>query len=177
MVSIILSINQATYREISAVLRSNREESAGFLFASPKEEGESTVFEGLEWFPVPPDGFLSVSEYHFVLTDDVRAKVIKRAHDLGSSLVEFHSHTGDEPAAFSPSDHRGFEEFVPHVRWRLRGRPYLAVVITRSDFDGLAWVSESTQPRRLDGLVVDGNLQRPTHLSTLGWRHDDEQSI
>ena len=175
--SIILSINQATYREISATLRSKREESAGFLFASPREEGESMVFEGLEWFPVPPDGFLSVSEYHFVLTDDVRAKVIKRAHDLGSSLVEFHSHTGEEPAAFSWSDHRGFEEFVPHVRWRLRGRPYLAVVVTWSEFDGLAWVSESTQPRRLDGLVVDGNLQRPTHLSTLGWRHDDEQPI
>ena len=167
MVSIILSINQATYREISAALRSDREESAGFLFASRREEGDAMVFEGLEWFPVPADGFLSVSEYHFVLTDDVRAKVIKRAHDLGSSLVEFHSHTGEEPAAFSWSDHRGFEEFVPHVRWRLRGRPYLAVVVTRSEFDGLAWVSESTQPRRLDGLVVDGNLQRPTHLSTL----------
>ena len=177
MASVTLHIDQATSHQIKAELRSDREESAGFLFASTRQEGESTVFKGLEWFPVPPGGFLSVSEYHLVLTDDVRAKVVKRAHDLDASVVEFHSHTGGEPAAFSWSDQAGFDEFVPHVWWRLRGRPYMAVVVTPADFDGLVWLLDPRRPQRLDGIVVDGSLRTPTHLSPLIWRHDDERAI
>lgn len=177
MLNTTLSIDQATCLEIGAALLEHQRESAGFLFALPKAEGEATVFESLEWFPVPPDGFLSVSEYHLVLTDDIRAKVIKRAHDLGSSLVEFHSHTEDEPAEFSRSDQAGFDEFVPHVWWRLKGRPYLAVVVTPADFDGLAWLADPRRPQRLDGIIVDGTLRTPTHRSPLVWRHDDERAL
>ena len=89
-------------------------------------KGEDQIFEYIEWYAVPADGFSVCNEYHFELTDEVRAQVIKRAHDLGASIAEVHSHHGPWPAAFSPSDQLGFREFVPHVWWRLKGRPYLA---------------------------------------------------
>jgi hypothetical protein len=109
----------------------------------------------IEWLPVLPDGFSSQTAYHLELTDEMKASVIKRAHDLGASLVEFHCHTGRWPAAFSPSDRSGFLEFVPHVLWRLKGRPYLAVVASHSGHDGLLWFKDVRSPSRLDGLLVD----------------------
>ena len=113
--------------------------SGAFLFARHRTEDAEQIFETIEWYPVPPDGYGVRNEFHFELTDEVRAHVIKRAHDLGACIVEVHSHGGPLPAAFSPSDLWGFREFVPHVWWRLKGRPYLALVATRRDFDGLAW--------------------------------------
>jgi hypothetical protein len=104
------------------------------------------------------------------LADKVRAKVIKRAHDLGTSLVEMHSHTGTRPAAFSPSDMTGFAEFVPHVMWRLQGRPYFAIVVARGSFDGLAWLGDANTPQRLDGIAVGESFFTPTKISPLMWK-------
>jgi proteasome lid subunit RPN8/RPN11 len=131
------------------------------------------IFRCLEWHPVPAEGFTSRSAFHFELTDEVRAGAIKRAHDLGASLVEFHSHTGPWPAAFSPSDFAGFRDFVPHVWWRLKGRPYFAVVVTRSGFDGLAWLAAPRAPEPLGGILVGESLLMPTGLSHWGPATDD----
>ena len=142
-------------------------EASGFLFVRHQPEVEQHTFVYLEWYPVPPDGYAVRNDFHFELTDEVRAQVIKRAHDLGASIVEVHSHGGSWPAVFSPSDQWGFREFVPHVWWRLRGRPYLAVVATRRDFDGLVWITGPEDPQRLDGIVVDEHMLMPTGLSFL----------
>lgn len=142
-------------------------EQAGFVFARDEARGGVRVFQYIEWFPVPPDGFAVQSEFHIELADEVRGSVIKRAHDLSASLVEFHFHAGAWPAAFSPSDFAGFREFVPHVWWRLKGKPYLAVVVARSGFDGLAWLEGPARPERLSGLLVDGQPRKPTGLSRL----------
>ncbi|MDE0068414.1 MAG: ThiF family adenylyltransferase [Caldilineaceae bacterium] len=158
------------YEEIRAYLldRSPESESAGFVFVVPRaQDDDSTVFEYVEWFPVDSDSFIERSGYHLELTDEVRRTVIKQAHDLGASIVEFHSHTGSQPAAFSSSDHRGFKEFVPHVQWRLKKKPYFAVVVTRNDFDGLAWISDPKKPKHLDGIMAGGKLLKPTQLSSL----------
>ena len=152
-------------------------ESAGFLFAKHRREGEVHGFEALEWYPVPPEGFLSRNSYHFVLTDEVRAEVIKRAHDLGASVVEFHCHKGPRPARFSLSDQAGFQEFVPHIWWRLRGRPYLAVVVAEIDFDSLVWVTGPGTPQHLTGIVVDETTFDPTRLSSLGQECDEQYAF
>lgn len=142
-------------------------ESAGFLFAAHRSEGDTHAFDALGWYPVPPEGFLYRNSYHFELSDQVRARVIKQAHDRGASVVEFHCHRGPSPARFSPSDQVGLLEFVPHIWWRLGQRPYLAVVVTRNDFDGLVWVSDPKTPQYLAGIVVDGTTLKPTRLSAL----------
>lgn len=151
-------------------------EAAGFLFVTPRfRDDDVQMFKYVEWYPVPPDGFLEHTGYHLELTDETRAMVIKRAHDLGASIVELHSHSGPRPAAFSFTDRRGFREFVPHVWWRLKGKPYFAVVLTQTSFDGLAWMVDPRAPQYLDGVVVGGTTLQPTQLSRLamgGERYD-----
>lgn len=150
-------------------------EEAAFSYMREDSLKEADAYQYIEWYPVPPSGFTSRSGFHLELTDDTRALVIKRAHDLGASLVEFHSHTGHWPPAFSPSDLAGFREFVPHVWWRLKRRPYLAVVVGHSGFDGLAWVTDAHRPARLGGIRVNGELLMPTGLSSLSMEPNDDE--
>lgn len=150
-------------------------EEAAFIFALYGADNGIGIFRCVEWFPVPPGGFASRSPFHFELSDTTRAAVIKRAHDLNTSLIEFHSHTGAWPVRFSPSDWRGFEEFVPHVWWRLKGRPYAAVVVAATGFDGLVWSTGPDAPVRLDGIFVDGLLLQATHLSPMEKEAYDEE--
>ena len=167
---VLLNLPSSVYEEVWAhLLENNAEsESAGFMFVVPGSHDDDTqVYEHVEWYPVPPDGFVENSWYHLELTDEFRASVIKRAHDLGASIVEFHSHLGPQPARFSPFDRRGLREFVPHVLWRLRKRPYFAVVVTHTDFDGLAWMMDPEKPQYLDGIVVGGKVFQPTKHSSL----------
>jgi hypothetical protein len=100
---------------------------------------------------------------HLSLSDDERAAVIKWAHDSDAALIEAHVHRRGDPAQFSPSDHAGLDAFVPHVWWRLRHRPYVALVFGETTFDGLAWRSDPRSPEPVTTLVVDG---RPDRTST-----------
>ena len=129
----------------------NRAEEAAFVFARPAEAAGSRTLEHVEWLPVPPEGFAARSRFHFELNDATRAAVIKRAHDLRASLIEFHSHHGPLPAEFSASDWAGFEEFVPHVRWRLRGRPYAGGRRDADRFRRLRLVRRSTRTGAVGG--------------------------
>src|SRR2546425_3019395 len=108
------------------------EEQVAFLYLKPALEGGG--FEVVEQTLVPPEGFFHQSAYHLELSDKTRATVIKNAHDLEASLAEVHSHPSPAPAAFSSSDIAGLEDFVPHVWWRLKGRPYFAFVFGLTSF-------------------------------------------
>lgn len=148
-------------------------EQAAFGFARWEGSLGHGILRCAEWLPISTRGFASRSKLHFELTDESRGAVIKKAHDLGASLVEFHSHDGDWPAAFSPSDLWGLAEFVPHIMWRLRGRPYAALVVTRESHDGLVWLDSSRKPVCLDGITVDGRVFESTRLSEV--RLDDHE--
>ncbi len=63
------------------------------------------------------------SKTYFELKDEMRSKIIKMAFDLDAAIVELHSHPYPEPAKFSYSDLGGFDDFVAHVWWRLKGKP------------------------------------------------------
>jgi hypothetical protein len=167
-VIVTLQIPKATFAEMRAHLlpRSTRNEQAGFAFARADiEPGVSITFNYVEWLPLHRKDFDHQSPNHLELRDETRARVIKHAHNMRCSLIEFHSHPAPWPAQFSGSDFHGFDEFVPHVLWRLKGRPYAAVVVAPRGFDALAWV---TSPRQLLGVnaVVLGNEKIfPTGLS------------
>lgn len=44
---------------------------------------------------------------------------------------------------------------MPYLSWRLRGRPYAAVVTSKIDFDALAWINGSAVAEQVDGLATD----------------------
>jgi hypothetical protein len=140
-------------------------EAAGFFLADYRAEARQ--FRLRQWRPVPASGFESRSDHHLVLADDFRAEIIKWAWDSGSSLVEAHSHDFGI-ARFSPSDMSGLREWLPHLWWRLRGRPYGAVVVDGDTFDALAWVASADPPEHVVGIELDGGGFLPATGLTLG---------
>jgi hypothetical protein len=134
------------------------DEEAAFAFATIEHQDAHLRFRVTEWYPVTQEDLEERGPAGIELTDVCRAKVIKMAHDRGTSLVEFHSHPFPLPAGFSLTDREGFVEFVPHVWWRLRHRPYAAVVVAPTSADALAWIDDPLQPCRVDGLVADATF-------------------
>ncbi len=137
-----------------------RPEELGFFLAS--YDAGLRRLELHTWRPIAPDGFESQNDFHLELRDEVRADVIKWAWDNDACVVEAHSHQPDEPASFSPSDIWGLDEWVPRVWWRLRGRPYGAIVIAGGTFDALAWIDGAQAPEQVEELRVDGEAHLPT---------------
>lgn len=144
-------------------------EQAAFLFAISVRGHFETRFRVIETRNLSHDDFAVQQGYYIELEDDVRAGLIKRAHDLGATLIEAHSHLGPYPAKFSVSDRQGLSETVPHMFWRLSKRPYLALVVTERDFDALVWIDDPAIPRRLDALMTGNRSLSPTNLSLGDW--------
>lgn len=145
------------------------DEEAAFVFADSSVETGGVRLRYSEHRLVPPCGFAERSAYYLELTDEERAGAIRRAHDSDKVLIELHSHPFQGRAGFSPSDVAGLREFVPHVRWRLRKKPYAALVVARSSFDALTWVGEGPDPVSLS-CDVNGKELRPTGESRRSWR-------
>ena len=123
------------------------------------------VLESFDLYPVPVEGFAFQSDFHVQLTDVTRGIVIRWAHEREAALIEAHAHRGPWAASFSPTDLSGLEEWVPHVRWRLAGRPYAALVVADSSFDALAWTGSSRSPEAVAALSVGSVLLEPTGLT------------
>jgi len=151
-----LSMPAEIYSELMDHLSSDEVEHVAFLFTEPAVPGEPLRIR--EIYRVPAEGFDFQSAYHVALTDEVRGYVIKRAWDLDGCLIEVHSHGGGPAVWFSGSDLRGFEDWVPHVRWRLRRRTYVALVFAGPDFDALVWEGDRDAPSTLGELAVDGRV-------------------
>lgn len=140
-------------------------EEAAFLFARPNEAPGA--------YDVVATAFLSPSDFahqqsdYLELDDGTRATLIKRAHNLNASLVEIHSHPGPSPAAFSYADLRGLQDTVPYMWWRLKKRPYFAIVVADGTFDAMAWVIDPSAPEPL-AIIADGQVLEPTNITSRG---------
>jgi hypothetical protein len=157
----VIAATGEIYRSARDHLR-GRIEQVGFFLAD-FDEGRS-AFVLSEWRPMPPEAFEFQSSYHVTLRDEIRPEIIKWAWDAGACLIEVHSHGDEGFAGFSPSDIWGLDEWVPHVRWRLRGRPYAAIVTAGDTFDALAWLDGTGEPSQVERLEVDD----ATHVATAG---------
>lgn len=168
---VIFQLPSAIYQRIHAHLLppASTIEQAAFVFVRADHAADGSIaLRYVDWKPIVSDGFLAQYSHYLELSDNERAAVIKQAHDLAACIVEFHSHPGPYPAVFSRSDLSGFQEFVPHVRWRLKGRPYAAIVVAPSGFDALAWTTSTAVPHALDAIVLDGVTELlPTALTLL----------
>ena len=140
-------------------------EQVCFLFSG--ESAADNILRVVEIYAVPPGEFERQSLYHVALADGVRGRVIARATQIGGSLIEVHTHPDGDPASFSHSDLSGLEEWVPHVRWRLRGRPYVALVFAEETFDGLVWDNGVDEPKQLGELILERTGSRsPTGITS-----------
>lgn len=157
-----LAIDASTYSKLRGALRWNGVEQVAFMFTGPPARNGPLVVKDI--YEVPPDGFDYQSDVHVSLTDQTRAHVIKHAWDFGGALVETHSHKYGPPG-FSPSDLYGFLEWVPHVRWRLTGRPYIALVFVSDAFDALVWEGPDSTPSPLKALIVEGKSKLPSGIT------------
>lgn len=144
-------------------------EEAAFLFVQEHRSSDSVKFDVLECRKLRPSDFEVQAIDYLELRDQTRAALIARAHHLNASLVELHSHPGPFPAAFSVADRRGFAETVPHMWWRLKKRPYLAIVVAQTGFDALLWLQSPTSPQALDGVLAGERWLQPTNQSLAGW--------
>ena len=169
---VFLDLEPCTYRPLMTHLlppESSREQAA-FLFAKPVNGRDEVNFEVREMYLVDQAEFSAHYFDYIELSDEARMGLIKKAHDLEASIVELHSHPGPLPAAFSAADRIGLKETVAHMWWRLKGRPYLALVVAPSGYDALVWFDNPRVPRALDGLRVGKTILQPTHNSLGGWK-------
>lgn len=149
----VIAVSGALYRTAREHLRGHIEQVGFFLADLDTKRG---AFVLREWRPMPPEAFEYQSAFHVTLRDEMRPEIIKWAWGADACLVEVHSHGDDGVASFSPSDLHGFDEWVPHVRWRLRGLPYAAIVTSGGSFDALAWLDDKKEPVQVTALEVDG---------------------
>lgn len=126
-------------------------EHAVFLVA----ESSSTDFVVKGYRVLGRSDFDIQSSYHIQIRSETIGELIKEAHELKLSLIEIHSHVEQEEAEFSWSDWLGFEDFVPHIFWRLPGRPYGALVFADKTIDGLYWDNEAFNHKPISS-VIDG---------------------
>src|SRR5438552_6376258 len=93
MISADILIDRKTYSQLLKHLlpRRPQAEEAGFGFARYETNPTAKVIL-LEWTAAKAADFKFRSLYGIELTDECRARTIKRAHDLKASIIEFHSH-------------------------------------------------------------------------------------
>ena len=148
------------------------QEQAAFLYCTTLVVNASTTFKVIDTAFLEPNDFASQCSDYLELSNATRMEIIKRAHKLNASLVELHSHPGPWPAAFSFADRQGLKDTVPHMKWRLKGRPYLAIVVAPSGYDALLWPYNSKTPKALSGIQVGDALMEPTNASLEGWNDE-----
>ena len=164
MTVIAIRMARPTYAMLRDELQGN-DEQVGFLLAD--FEASTRGFEVRDWRIIGPAGFDIQSPYHVTLTDETKVEVIRWAWESGASLIEAHSHDGIYPAALSPSDLLGLSDWVPHLFWRLRARPYAAIVTAGNDFDAVAWIEAADQPEQVERIELDDGSTVPATALTL----------
>jgi hypothetical protein len=146
-------------------------EESAFLFALIDQNAESLILRYADHQLVKPADYVTRSAYHLELRDEIRGQIIVKAHNLQATIIEVHSHVRQHSAQFSETDWLGFAEFVPHVMWRLKGKPYAAVVFADDTFDSLVWCNRGEDPRSLDYLAAGTDKFFPTNnsIQNLKW--------
>ena len=158
----ILLLSPELLGDLRSHLLDNGGEHVAFIFADAVTGDEGVVFKARGHVLCGPSDYEAHDGDHVALTDEAQQRIIKAAWDRQVALIELHSHPGfPGPTAFSSFDARGLAEFVPHVQWRLKGRPYAALVFGPTDFDGLAWRAQGAPPEPL-GIEVSSQLMPPS---------------
>jgi len=164
--SFTLDVSCDLARAALATLRT-RAEHLTFFLAEPTTSRAARCVDEIPLEARHVDG----SRLHVGLTEAGRAHVLQRATRTNQWLMEVHSHGAlGDPAEFSLTDREGLAAWVPHLRWRLPLKGYIALVVGSSTVDGLTWMPDSREPLAVDSLHLGrGQNWRATGLSYETW--------
>ena len=143
-------------------------EQAAFLFGRPAKDRELHVVDATR---LQESDFVLRSDRFLELGDDVLQRLIVRAHETGTALIEAHTHpraTGTR-VQFSSLDCEGLAGIGPQLSWRLPGRPYVALVFGRDAFDSLYWENAEERPTGSVDMLVGQRRHRPTRKTERFW--------
>ena len=148
-----------------------RAEQVGFFLAdwSPADR----QFRIHAWRPIDDGPADSPRQLHVSLLDETRSAIIQWASAEDACLIEAHSHGRWSPAAFSQYDLQNLGEWVPHLWWRLRHRPYAAIVTSVRDLDALAWIDGPGEIEQVDGVSADVYLPSTRATRVFSRRGED----
>lgn len=163
--SVIIQIEKSFFSKIRKYLLQSHLEQVCFLFSKDTFYDSTLIMEVKDYYLVAPHEYEYQSSFHVELKDSCQAKVIKSAWDKKLSLGEIHSHPTSKKAFFSQSDISGFQEFVPHVWWRLKKGPYIAIIQAQSELDALAWVKTPDIYEPIDKIKIGKSVIRPSNFT------------
>ncbi len=162
---VIIKIDTFSYGEIRKHLLQNDLEQVCFLYYENIFDGVKIILDIKDYYLVVPNEYAYQSGFHVEIKESCQTKIIKTAWDKKLSLGEIHSHPTSLRAFFSQSDLLGFQEFVPHIWWRLKKGPYLAIVLTKMELDALVWIKNAKWDRAVNKIEVGSSVIRPSNTT------------
>lgn len=158
-------------QQLSGHLLQGDLEQGAFLFATSTFLDDDLILTADRVYRVPPDGWEVQTQDYLQLKDTERAKIMKFARDGGYALIDCHSHpASDSDVTFSCSDRSGITEFAAYAKWKLDGKPYIAMVWGESSVDAVAWYGNFAAAMPVAEVRVAGD--RPRVFVPRGtWHH------
>lgn len=148
-------------------------ERMAFLLASPTTGTDAWAVVD-ELYLTDAVDYTYQGKHGMELDDAVRPRVLTWATRPDVALVEVHSHGHlSNKTTFSRTDLDGLNEVVPQMMWRLRGRPYVALVLGADDLDALAWSHRGQPPTLPSTVIVGQRTLTPTGIAHILTRKDD----
>lgn len=172
MKKVFIEIDRSSYQDIKNFLLQDGMEHAVFLLARQSENDLGLIFK-IQNYRLVSNEEIDSSSHDLRLKDKAQSKIVKWAWDNKACLIEIHSHPFTQKGVgFSSYDLDGFKEFVPYVWWRLKGKPYIAIVQGKQDYDALVWLENPTSPKKIGGIITDSIVITPTNrTATYGTKH------
>ena len=128
-------------------------EQGAFLFSRTRSAENELLIEVVDCYLIPAEGWEVQLDVYLEMKDQERGKIMKMARDCG--VVDCHSHPdSQDEIAFSPSDRKGITEFAAYAKWKLPGKPYVAMVWGESSVDAVVWHDSFEAPWQLGEVRV-----------------------
>jgi hypothetical protein len=147
----------------------NELEQGAFLFAEAKREDGELNLVAADYYLVPASGWEAQVEFYLQMKDSERAKIMKLAREKNLCAIDCHSHPrACDDVWFSPSDVAGITEFAQYAKWKLRGKPFAAMVWGEQSVDAVLWQVEFSHAERVAQVKIIGNAEQ-TLTPTGSW--------
>jgi hypothetical protein len=151
-----IEIPEQIYRKVHGHLFQNKVEQGAFLFAR-HEQGQNSRLVVVDFYLVPRRGWEVQEELYLEMRDSERGKIMRLARNKKLAAIDCHSHPhAEDDVWFSTSDVAGITEFSKYARWKLDGKPFVAMVFGKNSVDAVQWDEDFVEARPVDAIRVRG---------------------